>query len=92
MEERWTGMEYEELMESLMPFGRWMPQDSVVRSRRIDDVITYLRAECEFEILKLSSFVTTNLTSFERIKSSPLASQLSPGNDGAEGPYRGLLK
>ncbi len=85
-------MENEELMESLMYFGRWMPQDSVVRSRSIDDVIGYLRAECEFEILKLSSFVTTNLVSFERIKVSPFEPHPSPRNDGAKEPYPVNLK
>ncbi len=85
-------MENEELMESLMYFGRWMPQDSIVRSRSIDDVIGYLRAECEFEMLKLSSFVTTNLVSFERIKASPFGPHPSPRNDGAEEPYPVNLK
>ena len=85
-------MENEELMESLMYFGRWMPQDSVLRSRSIDDVIGYLRAECEFEMLKLSSFVTTNLVSFERIKASPLGLRPSPRNNGAEEPYPVNLK
>ncbi len=77
-------MENEELMESLMYFSRWIPQESVVRSRSIDDVITYLRAECEFEILKLSSFVTTNLISFERIRASSLGLHPSPEKDDAE--------
>ncbi len=85
-------MENEELMESLMSFGRWMPQESVLRSRCIDDVISYLRAECEFEILRLSSFVTTNLVSFERIKISPFESHPSLQNDDAKDPYPIILK
>jgi hypothetical protein len=58
-----------------------MPQDFVMRSHNIDDVIYYLRAECEFEILKLASFVTTNLINFERIKTSRFRSYPSLRND-----------
>jgi hypothetical protein len=43
-----------------------MSQDFVTKSDNINDVIYYLRAECEFEILKLTSFVTTNLIHFEK--------------------------
>jgi hypothetical protein len=43
-----------------------MSQDFVTRSDNINDVIYYLRVECEFEVLKLTSFVTTNLVNFER--------------------------
>lgn len=43
-----------------------MSQDFVSRSENINDVIHYLRAECEFEILKLTSFVTNNLIHFEK--------------------------
>ena len=56
----------EELMQCLISYGRGMPQELVARSRSINDVIYYLRAECEFEILKLTSFVTTNLVHFEK--------------------------
>ncbi len=85
-------MENEELMEFLKYFGGWMPQDSVLRSRSIDDVIGYLRAECEFEILKLSSFVTTNLVSFEKIKALPLGFRPASRDDDAEDPYPVILK
>lgn len=63
----------EELMQCLMYYGRGIPQDLVARSRSINDVIYYLRAECEFEILKLTSYVTTNLVHFEKrtVRSSP---------------------
>ena len=53
-------------MQCLLDYGRGIPQDFVTRSRNINDVIYYLRAKCEFEILKLTSFVTTNLVNFER--------------------------
>jgi hypothetical protein len=63
-------IENEELTQCFMYYGRWIPQDFVTRSHSIDDVIHYLRAECEFEILKLTSFVTTNLINFERVRVS----------------------
>ena len=56
----------EELMQCLMEYGRGIPQDLVMRSPNIDDVIYYLRVEREFEILKLTSFVTRNMINFER--------------------------
>jgi hypothetical protein len=56
----------EELMQCLIFYGRGMPQDLVARSRSLDDVIYYLRVECEFEILKLTSFITTNLVNFQK--------------------------
>jgi hypothetical protein len=74
-------IENEELMQCLMYYGRWIPQDFVTRSHNIDDVIYYLRVEREFEILKLTSFVTTNLINFERIKVSRFKSHQSPQND-----------
>jgi hypothetical protein len=74
-------IENDELMQCLMYYGRWIPQDFVTRSHNINDVIHYLRVECEFEILKLTSFVTTNLINFERIKISRFGSHPSPQND-----------
>jgi len=56
----------EDLMQLLLCYGRGMSQDFVTRSDNINDVIYYLRAECEFEILKLTSFITTNLIHFEK--------------------------
>lgn len=56
----------EDLMQFLLYYGRGMSQDFVTRSDNINDVIYYLRVECEFEVLKLTSFVTTNLVNFER--------------------------
>jgi hypothetical protein len=60
--------ENEEWMECLMCDGRGIPQDFVTRSHDITDIIYYLRAERDFEIFKLTSFVTTNLINFEKIK------------------------
>jgi len=56
----------EDLMQLLLCYGRGMSQDFVTRSDNINDVIYYLRVEREFEILKLTSFVTTNLIHFEK--------------------------
>ena len=80
-EERCTVVGNEELMQCLMYDGRWIPQDFVTRSHDIDDVIYYLRAEREFEILKLTSFVTTNLVNFERIETSRVRSHPFPRHD-----------
>jgi hypothetical protein len=71
----------EELLQCLMYYGRGIPQDFVTRSHNINDVICYLRVEREFEILKLTSFVTTNLVNFERIKDSRVRSPQTPRND-----------
>jgi len=70
-------MENEELMQRFMYDSRRVPWDFVTRSHNIDDVIYYLRAECEFEILKLTSFVTTNLISFDKIETSGFGSHPS---------------
>ena len=80
--------ENEELMQCLMYYGRWIPQDFVTRSQNIDDVICYLRVEREFEILKLTSFVTTNLINFERIRDSRFKSHPSPQKDSVGDTFR----
>lgn len=56
----------DEFMECLLSYGRGTVQDIVTRSRNIGDVIQYMRAERGFEILRLTSFVTTNLINFEK--------------------------
>jgi hypothetical protein len=56
----------EELMQCLICYGRGIAQDFVTRSHNINDAIYYLRVERWFEILKLTSFGTTNLINFER--------------------------
>jgi hypothetical protein len=72
----------EDLMECLICYGRGIPQDFVTRSPNISDIICYLRVECEFEILKLTSFVTTNLVKFERKTAFPFESPQAPQGDG----------
>mgnify|MGYP001049130300 CR=1 FL=1 len=56
----------EEFMQCLLCYGRGTVQDIVTRSRNINDVIHYMRVERGLEILRLASFVTTNLINFER--------------------------
>ena len=72
----------EDLMQFLVSYGRGMSQDFVTRSDNINDVIYYLRLEREFEILRLTSFVTTNLIHFEkRTVLSSTSGQISVGED-----------
>ena len=71
-------------MQCLLDYGRGIPQDFVTRSRNINDVIYYLRVECEFEILKLTSFITTNLVHFERKELSRDRSHPIPPDDSIE--------
>ena len=63
--------ESEELIEGLIRFGREAVQDFVMRSQDIGDTMRYIRAEQSLEIVRLTSFVTTNLIDFERKKLSP---------------------
>lgn len=56
----------EEFMECLLSYGRGTVQDIVIKSRNIDDVIQYMRVERGLEMLRLTSFVTTNLINFEK--------------------------
>lgn len=74
----------EELMQCLICYGRGMPQDLVARSHSINDVIYYLRVECEFEILRLTSFVTTNLINFEKRTVLSSISHQGPRDEGIE--------
>jgi len=69
-------------MQFLTSYGRGISQDFVTRSDNINDVIYYLRVERDFEILKLTSFVTTNLIHFEKrnVLSSP-SSQVPSAED-----------
>ena len=71
-----------------MVHGRWFPQDFVTRNHDANDIIYYLRAEREFEILKLTSFVTTNLFNFEKIKVSRFESHPSPPSESTGESFR----
>jgi len=64
-------VESQELVEGLVRFGRQAVQDYVTRSQDISDAMRYIRAEQCLEIVRLTSFVTTNLVDFERKDFSP---------------------
>ena len=65
-------VESQELVEGLVRFGRQAVQDYVTRSQDISDAMRYIRAEQCLEIVRLTSFVTTNLVDFERKNFSPM--------------------
>ena len=56
----------EELISGLKRYGRLNIQSFVARSRDISDTVSYLQAEAALEIVKATSFVTTDLIKFER--------------------------
>ena len=60
----------EELIEGLICYGRATVQDLVTRSRNIQDSIHYIQMERSLEVLRLTSFVTNDLISFERRKNN----------------------
>ena len=60
----------EHLMQCLMSYGRATVQDFVTRSQDIQDAIDYIRTERHVEVLKITSFVTKDLVSFEKITDS----------------------
>ncbi len=70
-EGRSTMAESEQLMEGLIRFGREAVQDYVTRSQDIGDTMRYIRAEQCLEIVRLTSFVTTNQIDFERKRLPP---------------------
>jgi len=53
-----------------MSYGRATVQDFVTRSQDIQDAIDYIRTERHVEVLKITSFVTKDLVSFEKITDS----------------------
>jgi len=55
-----------ELMDYLICYGRAPVQEFVTRSQNVSDAVHYIRAEQYFEIAKLTSFVTGDLTNFEK--------------------------
>ena len=54
----------EELILGLRRYGRENVQDVVARSQYAGDTLAYLRVEFSFELLRFTSFVTTNLVNF----------------------------
>ena len=62
-----------ELMQWIEHFGRWNVQELVAKGQDTRDVITYLRAERNLELAKVTAFVTSDLVSFEREEASHLS-------------------
>ena len=60
----------EDLLACFVRYGRAPVQDFVTRSRNIQDSIQYLQMERGLEVLRLTSFVTRDLKSFEKRKNS----------------------
>ena len=60
----------EDLLACFVCYGRAPVQDFVTRSRNTQDTIQYLQMERGLEVLGLTSFVTKDLKSFEKRKSS----------------------
>ena len=56
----------EELMCALIAFGRRNVQDIVARSGDVSDATTYLLAELDLELDRVTSFKTMDLVTFER--------------------------
>jgi len=56
----------EDLLEGLICYGRAPVQEFITRSRHIEDAIHYLQMERSLEVLRLTSFVTKDLMSFEK--------------------------
>jgi hypothetical protein len=81
----------EELLTCFVCYGRAPVQDFVTRSRNIQDTIQYLQMERGFEVLRLISFVTKDLVSFEKRKNSlwPITDQIPVvSGDGQENERR----
>jgi hypothetical protein len=64
-----------ELIEWIVPFGRWNVQEFVVKGRDMRDVLTYLKAERNLELAKVMPFVTSDSVSFEKRTSFPLIAE-----------------
>jgi hypothetical protein len=58
----------EEMMNNFIRFGRKDIQDFVAKSRDVKDAVTYLRMEFEFEIDRITTFITADSHSFEKKK------------------------
>ena len=58
----------DDLMQYLIAYGRGPVQDFVTRSPNIQDAVSYIQVERNLEVLRLTSFVTTDLVSFEKRK------------------------
>ena len=65
-----------ELIQWIEQFGRWNVQEFVAKSRYMNDVLTYLKAERSLELAKVMPFVTSDSVSFqERAGFPPIAEE-----------------
>jgi hypothetical protein len=55
-----------QLIQWIEDFGRWNVQEFVAKRQDMGDVITYLRAERNLELAKVTTFVTSDSIGFER--------------------------
>ncbi len=60
-----------ELMRGIERFGRGYVQRFIARSRNVNDILNYLRAEWVLEMVKVTPFVTVDLVNFEKITNYP---------------------
>ena len=56
----------EDLLEWLICYGRTPVQDYITRSPNIRDAVQYLQMERNIEMIRLTSFVTKDMMSFEK--------------------------
>ncbi len=61
-----------ELMQWMERFGRRSVLELVIESRDMRDVLTYLKAERNFEFWKMVPFVTSDSVTFEKKTASPV--------------------
>ena len=73
----------EDLLASLVKFGRGSLQEFVARSRNVSDATAYLLAELHFELSRVTSFKTKDLVTFER-KQVSRCEQRQPTNPSLE--------
>jgi hypothetical protein len=62
LEERFIVMRYEKLMSGLIRFGQGTVHDFIVRSNDVNDAVASLYCEVGFDLARVSSFKTINLT------------------------------
>ena len=77
----------EELILGLRRYGRENVQDVVARSQYAGDTLAYLRVEFSFELLRFTSFVTTNLVNFVKTTDISKENEASSSAIGSPAPF-----
>jgi hypothetical protein len=80
-------LDVEELVLGLRRYGRGNVQDVVARSQYAGDTLAYLRVELSFELLRLTSFVTTNLVNFQKTTHISKENEASPSPIDSSAPF-----